>query len=62
MKHTDAFDVPLRYIDDDVRDRLDDNIEHYVREEFGDATISHVTVTVHLRVYTDAERRRNRDA
>jgi hypothetical protein len=33
-----------------------------VRYKFGDATISHITLTVHLRVYTDAERRANRDA
>lgn len=61
MKFTEAFEVPIRALSDDMADRLDREVSGYVKDEFGDATISHITVTVHLRVFTDAERRRNRD-
>lgn len=62
MIQTEAIEVPIRAISDKIVDGLDDDVSDYVRHQFGDATISHFTVTVHLRVYTDAERRANRDA
>ena len=61
MRHTEAFEVPRAYFDDDTRDALDRDLAYYVREQFGDAVVDRVTVTVHLKTFTDAERRANRD-
>lgn len=61
MIQTEAIEVPIRALADDVMDGVDRDVSDYVRYKFGDATISHITLTVHLRVYTDAERRANRD-
>ena len=62
MIQTEAIEVPIRALADDVMDGVDRDVSDYVRYKFGDATISHITLTVHLRVYTVAERRANRDA
>ena len=61
MIQTEAIEVPIRALADDVMDGVDRDVSDYVRYKFGDATISHITLTAHLRVYTDAERRANRD-
>lgn len=61
MKQTEAIQVPFRVLADDIADGVDRDVSDYVRYKFGDATISHITLTVHLQTYTDAERRSNRD-
>jgi hypothetical protein len=61
MRRTEAFEVPQSYFDDDTRDALDRDIAWYIRHQFGDAEVDRITVTVHLKTFTDDERRRRSD-
>lgn len=58
---TDPVDVPSGYVDNDTMALLERDVAYFVREHYGDADVTDITITVHLRRITDDERRVYRD-